>query len=119
MGKRLHVGNLSFETTTESLTTAFGQDGRSVESVSIVMDRDSGKSRGFAFIEMGSDGDALGAVKALHGTEVDGRALRVSEAEGREIPVWWHSRRRRKTVVKHPLPRRPENCIQENEWSNQ
>jgi cold-inducible RNA-binding protein len=86
MGKRLHVGNLSFETTTESLTTAFAQDGRSVESVSIVMDRDSGKSRGFAFIEMGSDGDAQGAVKALHGSEVDGRALRVSEAEGRKSP---------------------------------
>lgn len=86
MGKRLYVGNLSFDTTANSLTTAFATDGRTVESVSIVMDRDTGKSRGFAFVEMGSDGDAVTAIKALDGHEVDGRALRVNEAEQRKSP---------------------------------
>lgn len=86
MGKRLYVGNLSFDTTAASLTTAFATDGRTVDSVSIVMDRDTGKSRGFAFVEMGSDGDAVTAIKALDGHEVDGRALRVNEAEARKSP---------------------------------
>ncbi len=84
MGKRLFVGNLSFNSTEESLQAAFSQEGRKVESVSIVTDRDTGRSRGFAFVEMGSDGDAALAIKALDGKQVDGRAVRVNEAEERK-----------------------------------
>lgn len=84
MGKRLYVGNLSFNSTEASLTSAFEQDGRKVSSVSIVTDRDTGRSRGFAFVEMASDGDASAAIKALNGVEIDGRALRVNEAEERK-----------------------------------
>lgn len=82
MRKKLHVGNLSLVTTEASLREVFQQEGRRVSTVSIVKDRSSGRSRGFAFIEMESDGDAEAAIKALHGCEVEGKALRVSEAEG-------------------------------------
>lgn len=84
MGKRLYVGNLSFQTTEHSLEDAFGQDGRKVASVSIMLDRDTGRSRGFAFVEMESDEDAQAAIKAMDGQDVDGRALRVNEAEERK-----------------------------------
>jgi RNA recognition motif-containing protein len=84
MGKRLYVGNLSFDTTEAALTSAFEQGGRKVASVSIVTDRDTGRPRGFAFVEMASDNDAQGAIKALDGSEVDGRTLRVNEAEERK-----------------------------------
>lgn len=84
MGKRLYVGNLSFNSTEASLTTAFEKDGRKVASVSIVTDRDTGRSRGFAFVEMANDQDATAAIKALDGSQVDGRALRVNEAEERK-----------------------------------
>src|SRR5262245_323279 len=83
MGKRLFVGNLSFDSSEASLTAVFSQDGRRVSSVSIVTDRDSGRSRGFAFVEMENDADAASAIKALDGVQVDGRALRVNEAEQR------------------------------------
>jgi RNA recognition motif-containing protein len=86
MGKRLFVGNLSSETTVATLTTAFAQDGRKVERIDIVMDRDSGKPRGFAFVEMSSDGDAAGAITALHGAEIGGKPMRVSAAEARRSP---------------------------------
>jgi RNA recognition motif-containing protein len=84
MGKRLYVGNLSFDSTEASLTKAFEQDGRKVSSVSIVADRDTGRSRGFAFVEMASDHDADAAIKALDGAQVDGRSLRVNEAQERK-----------------------------------
>jgi RNA recognition motif-containing protein len=84
MGKRLYVGNLSFDSSEASLTAAFEQDGRKVSSVSIVTDRDTGRSRGFAFVEMASDSDANAAIKALDGAEVDGRTLRVNEAQERK-----------------------------------
>src|SRR5262245_5272082 len=84
MGRRLYVGNLSFETTEATLTSAFEKDGRKVASVSIVTDRDTGRPRGFAFVEMASDADAQGAIKALDGSQVDGRTLRVNEAEERK-----------------------------------
>ncbi|MBX3465200.1 MAG: RNA-binding protein [Planctomycetes bacterium] len=84
MGKRLFVGNLSFSTTEGTLESLFAQDGRKVDSVSVVQDRDTGRSRGFAFVEMGSDGDAQAAIKAMDGQQVDGRALRVNEAEERK-----------------------------------
>jgi RNA recognition motif-containing protein len=84
MGKRLYVGNLSFQTTEHSLSDAFGADGRKVQSVSIMMDRDTGRSRGFAFVEMESDADAQAAIQAMNGADLDGRPLRVNEAEDRK-----------------------------------
>ena len=84
MGKRLFVGNLSFQTTEGTLQELFAQDGRQVASVSVVQDRDTGRSRGFAFVEMVNDNDAQAAIKALDGKQVDGRAVRVNEAEDRK-----------------------------------
>jgi RNA recognition motif-containing protein len=84
MGKRLFVGNLSFTTTEGTLESLFAQDGRKVASVSVVQDRDTGRSRGFAFVEMENDNDAQAAIKAMDGHQVDGRALRVNEAEERK-----------------------------------
>lgn len=84
MSTRLYVGNLSFSATEDSLSEAFSQDSRKVSSVSIVTDRDTGQSRGFAFIEMASEGDAQAAIKAMDGKELDGRNLRVNEAQERK-----------------------------------
>ena len=84
MGTRLYVGNLSFNTTDDSLHAAFSADGRQVSSVSVVLDRDTGRSRGFAFVEMASETDAQNAIQAMNGVELDGRALRVNEAEERK-----------------------------------
>ena len=82
MNTRLHVGNLSVDTTTAVLTEVFERDGRKVSSVSLVMSREPGRSRGFAFVEMETDGDALDAVRLLDGAQCDGRTLRVSVAHG-------------------------------------
>lgn len=84
MGTRLYVGNLSFDSTEETLTAAFSQDSRQVSSVTIMTDRETGRSRGFGFVEMASEGDAQAAIQAMNGQEVDGRALRVNEAEERK-----------------------------------
>ena len=84
MGNRIYVGNLSWDTNEESLRMAFSQDGRNVKEVSIVTDRDTGKPRGFAFVEMGSDQDAQAAISALDGTELDGRNIKVNEAKERQ-----------------------------------
>ena len=84
MGTRLYVGNLSFDSTEETLTAAFSQDSRQVSSVTIMTDRETGRSRGFGFVEMGSEGDAQAAIQAIDGQEVDGRALRGNEAEERK-----------------------------------
>ena len=67
MGNRLYVGNLSYDTTEDSLRLAFGQDGRTVKEVHIVSDRDTGQPRGFAFVEMSNDHDAQGAIQAMDG----------------------------------------------------
>ena len=83
MGKKLYVGNLSFQTTEADLQAAFEKDGRQVGSVSVITDRDTGRPRGFAFVEMATDADAQAAIKAMDGTELDGRTLRVNEAEER------------------------------------
>jgi RNA recognition motif-containing protein len=83
MGNRLYVGNLSFQATTEMLREAFAAVGE-VTDVHIVQDRDSGQSRGFAFVTMGSDADAAKAIAALDGSSLDGRSLRVNEAEERQ-----------------------------------
>jgi hypothetical protein len=83
MASKLYVGNLSYNTTEESLRTAFGADGRQVVRVSIMHDRDTGQSRGFAFVEMATPADAEAAIKAWDGRDLDGRALRVNEARER------------------------------------
>jgi len=84
VGKRLFVGNLSFNTMEDELIAAFEQDGRKVESAHIMVDRDTGRSRGFAFVEMGSDADAQAAIQALNGTDLSGRTLKVNEAMERQ-----------------------------------
>jgi RNA recognition motif-containing protein len=83
MGNRLYVGNLSFQATTETLRGAFADCGE-VTDVHIVQDRDTGHSRGFAFVTMGTDAEARAAMQKLDGTSIDGRALRVNEAEERQ-----------------------------------
>jgi cold-inducible RNA-binding protein len=84
MGNRLYVGNLSFNTNEADLVAAFEQDGRKVASAQVVMDRDTGRSRGFAFVEMANANDTQAAIKAMDGVQMDGRALRVNEAEERK-----------------------------------
>lgn len=81
MATKLYVGNLSFNTTESTLRALFEADGRRVEDVAIVMDRDTGRPRGFAFVQMGSPEDSRKAIEALNGHEVEGRTLTVSEAK--------------------------------------
>jgi RNA recognition motif-containing protein len=83
MSAKLYVGNLSFDTTTEDLEKMFGTSG-TVQSANIIEDRDTGRSRGFAFVEMSNDEEAQNAITALNGKEIDGRALLVNEAKPRE-----------------------------------
>lgn len=83
MGRRIYVGNLPFNTDEEQLKTLFEEGGRHVETVKIVTDRDTGRSRGFAFVEMASDEEAAAAITALNGRDFGGRALTVSEARER------------------------------------
>ena len=68
MGKRLYVGNLSYDTTEDSLRTAFEADGRSVTDILIMTDRETGRPRGFGFVEMSSDSEAQAAIEAMNGT---------------------------------------------------
>ena len=83
MTTKLFVGNLSFRTTSEDLRAAFAQIGM-VESASVIEDRETGRSRGFAFVEMASADEAQAAINEFHGKEVDGRSLTVNEAKPRE-----------------------------------
>ncbi|HYB72445.1 MAG TPA: RNA-binding protein [Candidatus Sulfotelmatobacter sp.] len=83
MGTRLFVGNLSFGVTEDQLRTLFEEGGRQVTSVTIVVDRDTGRPRGFGFVDMGSDSDAEAAIRALNGRDLGGRALTVNEARER------------------------------------
>ncbi len=80
MGTRLYIGNLPFETDEAQLRTLFSEGGRQVSEVKIVTDRDTGRPRGFAFVEMGSQADAEGAISALNGKQFGGRTLTVNEA---------------------------------------
>jgi len=80
---KLYVGNLSFGTMEDDLQQLFSQVG-SVESVSMVTDRDTGRSRGFAFVEMSSKSEGEAAITKFNGAEIDGRSLTVSEAKPRE-----------------------------------
>ena len=84
MGTKLYVGNLNYNTNEASLREAFGADGREVASVSVIIDRETGRSRGFAFVEMTTDEGAKQALAALDGQELDGRQLRINEARERE-----------------------------------
>ena len=82
MGTRLYVGNLSYNVTEPELREVFAENGRNVVEVKIVMDRDTGRPRGFAFVEMDARG-AEDAMRALDGSQLGGRSLRVSEAQER------------------------------------
>ena len=82
MGKKIYVGNLSYQTTEGDLTSLFEQVGQ-VDSVNVITDRDTGRSKGFAFVEMSTE-DADKAITQLNGTEVNGRTLTVNEARPRE-----------------------------------
>lgn len=84
MGKRLYVGNLSYESTADSVRTAFEASGRKVTDVFLMVDRDTGRPRGFGFVEMGSDEEAQAAIEELDGFELDGRNLTVNEARERQ-----------------------------------
>jgi RNA recognition motif-containing protein len=83
MSTKLYVGNLAFQTTNQELEQLFGQAG-TVQSASVVEDRDTGRSRGFAFVEMSSQEEATSAIEQFNGKEVGGRALKVNEAKPRE-----------------------------------
>ena len=83
MGNRLYVGNLSFNADTETVREAFTGVGE-VTDVHVVMDRETGRSRGFAFVTMGTSALAAEAIARLDGAMIDGRALRVNEAEERK-----------------------------------
>jgi RNA recognition motif-containing protein len=83
MGKKLYVGNLPFSTTEEELRELFGRHG-SVDSVSVITDRETGRPRGFAFVEMSEASAAADAIKALDGTQLGGRALKVNEAQDKQ-----------------------------------
>lgn len=80
MGKKIYVGNLPYSATDESLNEAFASHG-GVTSARIIMDRDSGRSKGFGFVEMTTDSGAQNAIERLNGSSMDGRALNVSEAK--------------------------------------
>jgi RNA recognition motif-containing protein len=79
MGRKLYVGNLAYTITDSALEQMFAPHG-TVQSAQIIMDRDTGRSKGFGFVEMGSDQEAQAAITALNGQQSDGRALTVNEA---------------------------------------
>ena len=83
MGNKLYVGNLSYNIRDDDLQQAFAQYG-SVSSAKVMMDRDTGRSKGFGFVEMGSDAEAQSAINGMNGQALDGRAIVVNEARPRE-----------------------------------
>ena len=83
MGNKLYVGNLSYNVRDEDLQQAFAQYG-GVSSAKVMMDRDTGRSKGFGFVEMGSDAEAQAAINGMNGQSLDGRAIVVNEARPRE-----------------------------------
>ena len=83
MGSKLYVGNLSYNTNGSDLEQLFAQHG-TVQSAEVIQDRDTGRSKGFGFVQMGTDEEAQAAIAALNGQEHDGRALTVNEAKPRE-----------------------------------
>ena len=83
MSMKLYVGNLSFDTSSNEIQTLFAQTG-TVESVSVIEDRQTGRSRGFGFVEMSTKEEGAAAIEKLNGQELGGRALKVNEAKQRE-----------------------------------
>ena len=83
MGNKLYVGNLSYNVSSSDLEQLFGQHG-TVQSAEVIADRETGRSKGFGFVQMGSDEEAQAAISALNGQQHDGRALTVNEAKPRE-----------------------------------
>ena len=83
MGSKLYVGNLSYNVTSQDLNTMFAAHGQ-VQSAEVIQDRDTGRSKGFGFVQMGTDEEAQKAIAAMSGQESDGRALTVNEAKPRE-----------------------------------
>ena len=83
MGSKLYVGNLSYNVNSSDLEQLFGAHG-AVQSAEVISDRETGRSKGFGFVQMGSDAEAQTAIAALNGKEHDGRALTVNEAKPRE-----------------------------------
>ena len=83
MGKKLYVGNLTYGVTDADLEQMFAPHG-TVQSAQVIMDRDTGRSKGFGFVEMSSDQEAQAAIQALNGKQSEGRALTVNEAKPRE-----------------------------------
>ncbi|HKB66302.1 MAG TPA: RNA-binding protein [Pyrinomonadaceae bacterium] len=83
MSMKLYVGNLAFQTSSEELQTLFAQAG-TVESVSLIEDRETGRSRGFGFVEMSSKEEGAAAIAQFNGKDLGGRALNVNEAKPRE-----------------------------------
>lgn len=84
MGKRIYVGNISYSTDNDDLKQLFEQYG-TVESAEVIMDRTTGRSKGFGFVEMGTDDAARAAIDNLNGKEIGGRSLTVNEAKPREL----------------------------------
>ena len=80
MGKRLYVGNLPYSITEQDLNDKFGAFG-TVESASLITDRDTGRSKGFGFVEMSAESEAQAAIEQLNGTDYDGRPVTVNEAK--------------------------------------
>jgi RNA recognition motif-containing protein len=80
MGRKLYVGNLPYSATEQTLRDAFSQSG-TVDSVSLITDRDSGQSKGFGFVEMATEQEAQAATQALNGSTMDGRQIKVNEAK--------------------------------------
>jgi RNA recognition motif-containing protein len=83
MGRKLYVGNLPYSATEESLSAKFAECGR-VESAKLITDRDTGQSKGFGFIEMGSDSEAQAAISRFNGVDYEGRPMKVNEAKPQE-----------------------------------
>lgn len=83
MGKKLYVGNIPYNITESDLANRFGQFGQ-VESVRIIVDRETGRSKGFCFVEMANDDEALNAISQLNGSELNGRPMTVNEARPME-----------------------------------
>ena len=83
MGRKLYVGNLGYGVNDADLTQMFGAHG-TVESAQVIMDRDTGRSKGFGFVEMGSDTEAQAAIAAMSGKQMGGRSLTVNEAKPKE-----------------------------------
>lgn len=83
MGKKMYVGNLSFSVTENTLLDKFSQCGK-VDSAKLIIDRDTGRSKGFAFVEMSLESEALVAIEKFDGQDFEGRAMRVNEAKPQE-----------------------------------